>query len=133
MILGTQWYIAFNVIAGAAAMPRDFRLAAKNLGVKGWLWWRRLALPAIFPYYITGAMAAAGGSWNASIVADVLRWGDQTLVATGLGSYITQYTESGDFPRIALGIGVMCLYVLFINRVVWHPLYCMATNRFAIS
>lgn len=133
MILGTQWYLVFNIIAGAAAIPPETLLAAKNFGVKGFLWWRRLVLPAIFPYYITGAMTTAGGCWNASIVADVLRWGDQTLVATGLGSYITQYTESGDFPRTALGLSVMCVYVLVINRLVWHQLYQLAASRFSME
>lgn len=133
MILGTQWYLVFNVIAGAAAIPLETRLAAQNFGVRGWLRWKRLILPAIFPYYITGVMTTAGGCWNASIVADVLKWGDKTLIATGLGSYITRYTESGDFPRIALGIGVMCLYVIVINRLVWHQLYQMAASRFVMD
>jgi len=133
MILGTQWYLVFNIIAGAAAIPPETLLAAKNFGVKGFVWWRRLILPAIFPYYITGAMTTAGGCWNASIVADVLKWGDQTLMATGLGSYITQFAESGDFPRTALGLSVMCLYVIAINRLVWHQLYHLAATRFSMD
>ncbi|HEV2524654.1 MAG TPA: ABC transporter permease subunit, partial [Gammaproteobacteria bacterium] len=91
MILGTQWYILFNVIAGASSIPKDLQYVTQNFGIKRWLWWKRLALPAIFPYYVTGAMTAAGGCWNASIVADVLQWGNHKLVATGLGSYISQY------------------------------------------
>lgn len=133
MILGTQWYILFNVIAGASAIPKDLRYLTKNFGVKRLLWWKRLALPAIFPYYVTGAMTAAGGCWNASIVADVLQWGNHKLVATGLGSYISQYTTIGDFPRIALGIGVMCFYVLVINRLVWRQLYNFAASRFVLE
>ncbi|HXH54624.1 MAG TPA: ABC transporter permease subunit [Gammaproteobacteria bacterium] len=133
MILGTQWYILFNVIAGASAIPKDLRYVTKNFGVKRWLWWKRLALPAIFPYYVTGAMTAAGGCWNASIVADVLQWGDHRLVATGLGSYISQYTTIGDFPRIALGIGVMCFYVLVINRLIWRELYNFSASRFVLE
>jgi NitT/TauT family transport system permease protein len=133
MILGTQWYILFNVIAGANAIPKDLRYVTQNFGVKGGLWWKKLALPAIFPYYLTGAMTAAGGCWNASIVADVLQWGDHRLVATGLGSYISQYTTIGDFPRIALGIGVMCFYVLVINRLVWRALYNFAASRFVLE
>lgn len=132
MILGTQWYILFNVIAGTTALPLDIKLAAQNYGVTGWLWWRKLILPGIFPYYVTGAMTAAGGCWNASIVADVVTWGDTTLRAVGLGGYITQYTQSGDFPRIALGIGVMCLYVTVINRLVWRKLYDLSENRYAV-
>jgi len=122
MILGTQWYILFNVIAGTNSISQELHLVTQNLGVKKWLWWRKLILPGIFPYYITGAMTAAGGCWNASIVAEVVTWGDKTLHATGLGGYITEYTESGDFPRIALGIGVMSLYVIVINRLVWRKL-----------
>lgn len=133
MILGTQWYILFNVIAGTSAIPKDLILAAKNLGVKGPLWWRRIALPAVFPYYITGALAAAGGAWNASIIAEVVNWGDTTLVATGLGAYITQYTEVGDFPRIALGIGIMCIYVILLNRFFWQRLYNYAIERYQVE
>lgn len=133
MILGTQWYILFNVIAGASAIPKDLRYLTKNFGVKQLLWWKRLALPAIFPYYVTGAMTAAGGCWNASIVADVLQWGNHKLVATGLGSYISQYTTIGDFPRIALGISVMCFYVLVINRLIWRQLYNFAASRFVLE
>src|SRR5207248_3114556 len=109
MILGTQWYILFNVIAGTAALPAELRLVASNLGVRRWLWWRRLILPAIFPAYITGAVTAAGGAWNASIVSEVVQWGDTRLSATGIGAYIAQYTAEGDAARIALGIGVLCL------------------------
>jgi NitT/TauT family transport system permease protein len=133
MILGTQWYILFNVIAGASAIPKELQYITQNFGVKRLLWWKRLALPAIFPYYVTGAMTAAGGCWNACIVADVLQWGNHRLIATGLGSYIAQYTTVGDFPRIALGIGVMCFYVLVINRLVWRELYNFAASRFVLE
>lgn len=133
MILGTQWYILFNVIAGTATIPKELRLAAKNLGLKGGLWWTKLALPAIFPFYVTGAMAAAGGCWNASIVAEFVQWGDHTFVSTGLGSYIEQYTREGDFPRIALGIAIMCVYVLLFNRFVWQKMYDMAKTRFSLD
>lgn len=133
MILGTQWYILFNVIAGATAIPKDLRLVAKNFGVSRWLWWKRLALPAIFPYYVTGSMTAAAGCWNASIVAEVLEWGDHKLIATGLGSYISRYTTVGDFPRIALGIAVMCFFVLLINHLVWRKLYNFSAERFVME
>lgn len=121
MILGTQWYILFNVIAGASAFPSDLREAASSFGVRGLLWWRRVILPAIVPYFLTGALAASGGSWNASIVAEAVSWGDQSFVATGLGSYIAANTDKGDFPRIMLGIAVMCIYVTVVNRLVWEP------------
>lgn len=133
MILGTQWYILFNVISGTARIPKDIRLAAKNFGVKGQLWWRKIIIPGIFPNYITGAMAAAGGCWNASIVAEYVEWGNQTLISTGLGSYITVQTQDGDFARIALGIAVMCLYVLLFTRLVWQPLYQFAAVRFTMD
>lgn len=132
MILGTQWYILFNVIAGASTIPRDLYLVADNLGLKGWIWWKRIALPGIFPFYITGAITAAGGAWNASIVAEWVSWGNTTLKATGLGEYIQASTLSGNFPKIALGTGMMCIYVLTFNSVLWRPLYRLAQERFNI-
>lgn len=129
MVFGTQWYILFNVIAGTAAIPNELRLAADNLGLKGWLKWRRVYLPAILPAYVTGAITASGGSWNASIVAEYVTWGKTTLVADGLGSYIKQMTDAGDFPRIVLGVGVMCVFVLLLNRFFWRKLYLLAEDR----
>src|SRR5690348_2042542 len=133
MILGTQWYILFNVIAGTLALPNDYLLVAGNLGVRNWLWWRRLILPGIFPAFVTGAVTASGGSWNASIVSEIARWGDTTLRATGIGAYIATETEKGDFPRIALGITVLCLYVLVFNRLVWRRLYQLAEERLRLD
>lgn len=133
MILGAQWYVLFNVIAGASVIPKDLIQVADNLNVNRWLRWRRLLLPAIFPYYVTGAITAVGGAWNASIVAEVVSWGDKKLVATGLGSYISEYTEAGNFSHIALGIGVMCILVLFFNRLIWRPLYAYAESRFHLD
>lgn len=131
MILGAQWYILFNVVAGASQIPKDLHLVADNFGVNVWLRWKRLILPAIMPYYVTGAITAAGGAWNASLVAEVVSWGDTRLRATGLGSYISEYTRRGDFIHIALGIGMMCILVLIFNRVVWRPLYVLAQSRFS--
>ncbi len=133
MILGTQWYILFNVIAGAAAIPAELRSVAVNLRVRGWLWWRRVALPAVLPYYVTGAITASGGSWNASIVAEVASWGDVHLHAEGLGAYIAEQTDAGDFHRIVLGIAVMSLFVVVINRVFWRPLYRYAERKFRLG
>ena len=130
MILGTQWYILFNVIAGASRIPRDLYLAADNFGLKGWVWWKRLALPGLFPFYITGAISAAGGAWNASIVAELVSWGSVTLKATGLGEYIQMSTTAGDFPKIALGTAMMCVYVLAFNHLIWRPLYRLAEERY---
>jgi len=132
MVLGTQWYILFNVIAGTIAIPKDLRQVAGNLQVRGWLWWRRLILPGIFPYFLTGAITAAGGAWNASIVAEVVTWGDTTIRATGLGSYIAAHSTHLDYPRLALGIAVMCLLVVIINRIIWRPLYAMAERHYLI-
>jgi len=133
MILGTQWYILFNVIAGAAAIPAELRSVAVNLRVRGWLWWRRVALPAVLPYYVTGAITASGGSWNASIVAEVASWGDVHLHAEGLGAYIAEQTDAGDFHRIVLGIAVMSLFVVVVNRVFWRPLYRYAERKFRLG
>jgi NitT/TauT family transport system permease protein len=129
MILGTQWYLLFNVIAGASTIPTELRYAAQNLGLSGWLKWRRYLLPAIFPSFVTGAITATGGSWNASIVAEYVTWGLTTLQAHGIGSYIAEMTAIGDFPRIALGIGIMCIFVMGFNHFVWRRLYLMAENR----
>jgi NitT/TauT family transport system permease protein len=129
MVFGTQWYILFNVIAGASALPNDLRDTATNLGVRGWLWWKKVALPGVFPYYLTGAITASGGSWNASIVAELVSWGDERLIAHGIGAYIAQATEAADYPRIVLGISVMSVLVIVFNRLLWRPLYSYAERR----
>jgi NitT/TauT family transport system permease protein len=133
MILGTQWYILFNVVAGAVAIPAELRAAGVNFRVRGWLWWRRIAIPAVLPYYVTGAITASGGSWNASIVAEVASWGNEHLEAQGLGAYIARQTEAGDFHRIVLGIAVMSLFVVLINRTFWRPLYLYAERKFRLG
>ena len=133
MILGTQWYILFNVVVGASAVPTDLRYASENLRIRGWLWWRRVALPAVFPFYLTGAITASGGSWNASIVAEVASWGHERLEATGLGAYIANATDAGDFRRTVLGIAVMSLFVVLLNRFFWRPLYARAERKFRMQ
>ncbi|WP_374546476.1 ABC transporter permease [Rhodoblastus sp.] len=133
MILGTQWYILFNVIAGASAFPSDLKEAAGSFHLTGWKWWRYVILPGIFPYYITGAITASGGSWNASIVAEVASWGDEKLTATGLGSYIAAATDAGDFHRVVLGIVVMSAFVTLFNRLLWRPLYAFAESRLRLG
>jgi NitT/TauT family transport system permease protein len=133
MILGTQWYILFNVIAGASAFPSDLREAASSFHLGGWRWWVKVVLPGIFPYYITGAITASGGSWNASIVAEVASWGNTHLSATGLGAYIAKATEAGDFPRVVLGIAVMCILVTMFNRLLWRPLYAFGERRLRLG
>ena len=133
MILGTQWYILFNVIAGATAIPVELRDVGTNLQVRGLLWWRKIGLPAVFPYYVTGAITASGGSWNASIVAEVASWGNVHLEAKGIGAYIASATEAGDFHRIVLGIVVMSAFVVAINRAFWRPLYWYAERKFRLG
>jgi len=133
MVLGTQWYILFNVIAGASAFPTDLREASTVYRLRSAQWWRKVILPGIFPYYVTGALTASGGSWNASIVAEVANWGDTTLKATGLGAYIAEATQAGDYPRVVLGIGVMSLFVVMINRLLWRPLFRFAERRFRLN
>lgn len=133
MILGVQWYVLFNVIAGASVLPKELLQVTDNLGATGWLRWRRLILPGIFPYYMTGAITAVGGAWNASIAAEVISWGQTKLAATGLGAYISESTNKGDFLHMAVGIGVMCILVLFFNRLLWRPLYVMAETRYQLD
>jgi len=130
IVLGTQWYILFNVIAGTTAFPNDYREAAANFHIRGWQWWRQVMLPAIFPYYITGAITASGGAWNASIVAEFVQWGSTQVTAHGLGAYIAENTAAGDFPKIILGIAVMSLFVTLFNRLLWRPMYAYAESRF---
>jgi NitT/TauT family transport system permease protein len=133
MILGTQWYILFNVIAGAAAYPGDLREAADNFRVGGLLWWRKVMLPGIFAYYVTGAITASGGAWNASIVAEVASWGNTKLVAHGLGAYIAEATDKGDMARVILGVAVMSGFVVLFNRLLWRPLYAYAQRRLTLG
>jgi NitT/TauT family transport system permease protein len=121
------------VIAGASAFPSDLREAAGSLHLRGWRWWVKAILPGIFPYYITGAITASGGSWNASIVAEVASWGDTHLQAAGLGAYIANATEAGDFPRVVLGITVMCILVTLFNRLLWRPLYAFGERRLRLG
>ncbi|WP_341676405.1 ABC transporter permease subunit [Niveibacterium sp. SC-1] len=129
MMLGSQWYLLFNVVAGASSIPAELRFAAGNLGLRAGLKWRRYLLPAVFPSFVTGALTASGGAWNASIVAEYVSWGSTSLQAHGVGSYVASMTAAGDFPRIALGIGVMCVYVMALNHFVWQRLYALAQDR----
>jgi NitT/TauT family transport system permease protein len=133
IVLGTQWYILFNVIAGASAYPNDYREVATNFRIRGWQWWRQVMLPGIFPYYVTGAITASGGAWNASIVSEAVQWGDTHITAHGLGAYIAQTTAAGDFPKIILGIAVMSLFVTLFNRMLWRPLYAYAESKLRLD
>ena len=132
IIFGTQWYIAFNTIGGAAAFPNDLEEAAKNFRIRGWRWWVQVILPGVAPYYLTGAIAASGGSWNASIVAEYVKWKDHTVIAKGVGSYIAQATDRGDFPKIVLGVAMMSVFVTLVNRLFWRQLYAYAERRLSL-
>jgi NitT/TauT family transport system permease protein len=129
IMLGAQWYILFNVIAGASVFPNDLKEAASVMGLRSWSWWRKVILPGIFPYYVTGALTATGGAWNASIVAEIVKWGDTTLKAHGIGAYIAQATTDGNYPRVVLGIAAMSIFVIVFNRLVWRRLYVFAVDR----
>jgi NitT/TauT family transport system permease protein len=129
IVFGTQWYIVFNTIGGAAAFPNDLREAVANFRIRGWRWWTQVIIPAVAPYYLTGAITASGGSWNASIVAEYVKWKDHTVVADGVGSYIAQATDKGDFPRIVLGVAMMSLFVTLFNRLFWRRLYAYAERQ----
>jgi NitT/TauT family transport system permease protein len=132
MALGAQWYILFNVIAGASAIPSDLREAMRLMGVRGRLRWTKFILPAIFPAYVTGGITAAGGAWNASIVAEIVEYGHHNLVAKGLGAYIAQAAAMGDFPKVLIGVAVMSVYVVGLNRLVWRRLYHQAETRYSM-
>jgi NitT/TauT family transport system permease protein len=133
MVLGTQWYILFNVIAGASAFPTDLREAATLYRLRSPQWWRKVILPGILPYYVTGALTATGGSWNASIVAEVASWGQTKLQAAGIGSYIAEATDAGDYHRVVLGIAMMSIFVITTNRTLWRPLYRIAEERYRLN
>lgn len=133
MSLGAQWYILFNVIAGAQSVPTDLREMAANMGVHGWQRWWQIIIPAIFAVWVTGAITASGGAWNASIVSELVAWGDTTLKATGLGAYIADATAVGDWPRIVLGVGLMSLYVVGLNRLFWRRLYTLAEQKYRLG
>jgi len=133
MSLGAQWYILFNTIAGAQSIPTELREMAASMGLRGWKLWRHLIIPGIFPAWVTGGITAAGGAWNASIVAEVVSWGSTTLTATGLGAYVAQATGSGDWPRIVLGVGMMSVYVVGLNRLVWRRLYALAETKYRLG
>jgi NitT/TauT family transport system permease protein len=132
--MGTQWYILFNVIAGAMAIPNALKEAAKTYGLGGWPLWKTLILPAIFPFWITGACTAAGGAWNATIVAEVANWGDRHLVATGLGAFIADVSQKSDGTALLIcGTAVMAIFVVVVNKLLWRRLYSYAERRFHLD
>jgi NitT/TauT family transport system permease protein len=133
MLLGTQWYILFNVIAGASSIPSDLGEAARSYRLSRWLRFRFLYLPAVFPYLVTGWVTAAGGAWNASIVAEYVTFKGQVITANGLGAQISLAAEHADFPRLGACVIVMAAVVVTFNRTVWKRLYGLAESRFSLS
>ena len=133
MALGTQWYILFNVIAGASQIPDDLREMTRSFQLGRWQRWRDLILPAVFGSWVTGGITAAGGAWNASIVSEIVSYGRHTLTASGLGAYIAEATESGNTVRTIIGVTVMSVFVVAVNRLFWNPLQRMAERRFALN
>jgi NitT/TauT family transport system permease protein len=133
MMLGTQWYILFNVIAGTMSIPNDLHEAGAIFKLQGWQKWKTLILPSIFPFLITGIITASGGAWNASIVSEMVSWHDEQLVATGIGSFISNVTDQGDWGGIIWGITVMCVFVVLINRFIWRRLYQMAETKYHLD
>ncbi|MCC6393560.1 MAG: ABC transporter permease subunit [Bryobacterales bacterium] len=133
MLMGTQWYLLFNVIAGASAVPRDLKDTALLLGLSRWQRWRVLILPALFPYIVTGLITAAGGAWNASIVAEYTEIGGTTRALTGIGSAIARATAQGDYPLLLSATLSMVFAVAAINRLVWQRLYRLAEERYRLE
>jgi NitT/TauT family transport system permease protein len=133
MLMGTQWYLLFNVIAGASAIPRDLIFTTEILGLRGLERWRVLILPAIFPYLITGLITASGGAWNATIVAEYVEFAGRAHATLGLGALIAQATGQGDYSMLFAATLTMTLTVVAINRLVWRRLYAMAAERFRME
>lgn len=133
MALGTQWYILFNVIAGASAIPNDLLEMTHNMGLSTWMRWKKLILPSVFGSWVTGGITAAGGAWNASIVSEVVSYGRHTLTAGGIGAYITQATAENNGMKVLIGVVVMAVFVVGANRLFWTPLENLADTRFALN
>jgi NitT/TauT family transport system permease protein len=133
MALGAQWYLLFNVIGGAQSIPNDLREMGRSIGLKKGQAWRYLIGPGIFGSWVTGAITASGGAWNASIVSEMVSWGHTTLSAKGLGSYIAEATSKGDWPRIVLGVGLMSVFVVGVNQLLWRRMYALAETRFRLG
>ena len=132
MILGTQWYILFNVIAGVQVLPSDLSEAISSLKLSKISYYKRFVIPGVLPYITTGAIAAAGGAWNVCVVTENISWSDKTVSADGIGAYIQIATANGEYEKIALGICIMCCYVLFYNRIIWQPMYHWIEDKYSM-
>jgi len=133
MLMGTQWYLLFNVIAGASAIPQDLRFTTELLQLSRVDRWRTLILPALFPFIVTGAITASGGAWNASIVAEQVDFGGQTHATAGIGSVIAQATGAGNYPLLLAGTLALVLAVVLVNRLFWQRLYRIAEERYRLE
>jgi len=133
MLLGTQWYVLFNVIAGASALPQDLMYTTDVLRLSCWQCWRTLFLPALFPYLVTGMITASGGAWNASIVAEHVQFGGETHATSGVGALIARATSEGNYALLLAGTLVLILTVVTINRTFWRWLYRVAEERFSME
>jgi len=133
MLMGTQWYLLFNVIAGAATIPQDLRYTTTLLRLSRRGRWRTLILPALFPYLVTGAITASGGAWNASIVAEHVEFAGRTLRTHGIGALIASATAQGDYPLLLASTLAMILTVVLINRLFWRRLYRLAEERYRME
>ena len=133
LLLGTQWYILFNVIAGASAIPSDLKEVCDTFHLGKVQRWRTLILPALFPYLITGFVTASGGAWNASIIAKYFKFRDQTFSITGLGAVISRATDAGNFPVLLASTIIISAMVVTINRLIWRRLYTLASTRFKLE
>jgi NitT/TauT family transport system permease protein len=133
LLLGTQWYVLFNVIAGATAIPADLKEVCETYRLSKTERWRTLILPGIFPYLVTGLVTASGGAWNASIVAEYFHFRGQTMSTIGLGAIISQATDSGNYRLLLAATVVMAMIVVSINRLLWRRLYRLAATRFKLE
>ncbi|HYA03828.1 MAG TPA: ABC transporter permease subunit, partial [Syntrophobacteria bacterium] len=133
MLMGTQWYLLFNVISGVSTIPQDLKYTSALLQLSPWERWRILILPALFPYVITGAITASGGAWNASIIAEYVKLGGDTLHTAGVGSLIARATAGGDYPLLLAATLSLVLTVVMINRLVWRRLYRLAEERYRLE
>ena len=133
LLLGTQWYILFNVIAGAMAIPTDLKEAARIFGLRGWERWQKLILPGIFPFLVTGLITASGGAWNASIVAEYFHFKGQTYSTTGIGAVISAATDAKNFNLLLAGTIALAAIVVITNRLIWRRLYRLAETRFKLE
>ncbi|ODN44064.1 metal ABC transporter permease [Piscirickettsia litoralis] len=130
IMLGTQWYVLFNVIAGAASLPQDMLEMAKSFRLSGWNWWFKFMIPAVFPYIVTGIISAAGGAWNSAIAGEFLQWGSQTIAADGLGALVAQTTGDNQLHQAALAVTALCFLVGLCVIFIWKPLYRLAETRY---